>query len=161
MREFNEMEHYGDMISNVWDGSFRCMSANLNNIPVSPDDPKNQTLCDSLEQLQVDIFLGQEIGLNERVFPEQHRFRARLEKQFGKEEMKLRYAYNRHNNVRGRQLYGGTCTLTTFKLAAYANGSGEDESGLGRWAWSRIRGRHGTMARFVSVYRPCENKRGA
>jgi len=39
-------------------------------------------------------------------------------------------------------------------------GTGGDPTGLGRWTWSRIRGKGGMVFRYASVYCPCENRSG-
>ena len=39
--------------------------------------------------------------------------------------------------------------------------TGQDSSGLGRWAWTRYRGRHGINLRVVTAYRPVLNTSGA
>ena len=38
--------------------------------------------------------------------------------------------------------------------------SGKDRRELGRWAWTRYRGRGGVNVRFVTAYRPVLNKLG-
>ena len=39
--------------------------------------------------------------------------------------------------------------------------TGQDPSGLGRWAWTRYRGRQGIHLRVVTAYRPVLNTSGA
>ena len=34
---------------------------------------------------------------------------------------------------------------------------GRDSSGLGRWTWMRMQGKHGHYTTIVSAYRPCRN----
>ena len=40
-------------------------------------------------------------------------------------------------------------------------GAGTDPTGLGRWTWSRHRGKGGIQLRIVSIYQPCRNTTGA
>ena len=47
------------------------------------------------------------------------------------------------------------------KLHHYAMGAGTDPTGLGRWTWSRHRGKAGMKLRIVSIYQPCKNTAGA
>ena len=56
---------------------------------------------------------------------------------------------------------GGAITLSVNQAAHRAYGRGYDDTGLGRWAWTRYRGKNGASLRIVSAYRPCLNKQGA
>ena len=38
-------------------------------------------------------------------------------------------------------------------------GSGFDETGLGRWSWVRIEGKAKELTVFISAYRPCKNRK--
>ena len=38
------------------------------------------------------------------------------------------------------------------------NGNGQDKEHLGRWTWTRVRGRDNIHSRFITAYRPCKNK---
>ena len=39
-----------------------------------------------------------------------------------------------------------------------ATDSGADLSGLGRWSWTRYRGRGNVTLRVISAYRPCQSR---
>ena len=79
MRELNKMMYFGSMIGSLREGSFRCVSANMSNLPVNPDDPKTTEFVAFLKKYNVGMFLGQEVGLNERVLPEEARLNGRLQ----------------------------------------------------------------------------------
>jgi len=49
---------------------------------------------------------------------------------------------------------GGTAILTINKLSHKTTTPGDDTSGLGRWCWTRLRGRGNHFLRIVSLYRP-------
>jgi len=51
---------------------------------------------------------------------------------------------------------GGTALLTLNKLAHKATTPGDDTTGLGRWCWTRLRGKENHFLRLVSAYRPCK-----
>ena len=55
----------------------------------------------------------------------------------------------------------GGCDLWSIDKAAYRIASrGSDPSGLGRWTWTRYRGKNGKHVRVVAAYCPVENKSG-
>ena len=164
LNKLNKKPYYGSEMGPRRKGTFRCISANMNNFPVEASHPKNITFIANMKKHQGDIFLLQEHGLNERKLSEEARLKGRIEPAFRMGEVKVTTAYNRHfapEHPRAKRCYGGTATITSFELAPYACGSGIDETGMGRWAWSRIQGRDGTRATFYSVYRCCNNKTGS
>jgi hypothetical protein len=69
-------------------------------------------------------------------------------------------AYNTHENFNSRQ-YGGTFQLTFGALAAKVVETGADECNLGRFAWTKFKGRNGHIARIVSIYVPCRTGRSS
>jgi hypothetical protein len=63
-------------------------------------------------------------------------------------------AFNTHEHHSKRQ-YGGTFHLTFGELASRVAETGVDDRGLGRYAWTKFEGRHGHVARIISIYVPC------
>jgi len=52
---------------------------------------------------------------------------------------------------------GGAAILTLNKFAHKTTKPGDDTTGLGRWCWTRLRGKENHFLRIVSAYRPCES----
>ncbi|MCA1807669.1 MAG: hypothetical protein LC687_07470 [Actinobacteria bacterium] len=50
--------------------------------------------------------------------------------------------------------------MANGKISYFSMGSGNDETGLGRWTWARYHGKGGVVLRCVSVYQPTANKTG-
>lgn len=50
---------------------------------------------------------------------------------------------------------GGTMVLSLNTAAHRVFEIGKDTTGLGRWSWSRYRGRHDLILHVISAYRPC------
>ena len=50
--------------------------------------------------------------------------------------------------------HGGTAITITEAIAHHVIKRGSDKSGLGRWSWVLIQGKHKTLVRIVSAYRP-------
>jgi hypothetical protein len=57
--------------------------------------------------------------------------------------------------------YGGVSLWSLNKAAHRVASSGQDLSGLGRWAWTRYRGCNGISLRCITAYRPVRNTAGA
>ena len=132
----------------------------MNNFSVDGPGPKTTRFLENIHNMDGGMILIQEHGLHERVLHEEATFKGQMAPGFRQGEAKIVTAYNRHFHKQDKRCYGGTAAIATFNLAAYTCGAGIDESGLGRWVWSRIQGRNGVRATFYSVYRPCPNKTG-
>ena len=55
---------------------------------------------------------------------------------------------------------GGVSVFSMNQAAHRVIESGHDQSGLGRWSWTRYRGRNQVTLRIISAYRPVSNKKG-
>jgi hypothetical protein len=53
--------------------------------------------------------------------------------------------------------WGGTGIMAYGKLAHFSMGAGNDKKRLGRWTWTRYRGKDGMVLRLISIYRPVEH----
>jgi len=56
---------------------------------------------------------------------------------------------------------GGVSVWSMDKAAHRAMEQGKDARGLGRWTWTRYRGRQGRSLRIIAAYRPVRNETGA
>ena len=64
-------------------------------------------------------------------------------------------AYNYRDREAKRHQYGGVTIFSINNAASQIMGSGRDMTGLGRWTWTKYRGRNGIVTRVVCSYRPC------
>jgi hypothetical protein len=66
-------------------------------------------------------------------------------------------AYNQtERTINGYQV-GGTLQISIDAASHRVTESGIDPSGLGRWCWTRYRGKAGKTLRVVTIYRPANN----
>ena len=130
---------------------FRGVGLNVNGLPVSVDDEKNEHFFIALRQYQVNSIMLQEVNLNEGNLGRRHKLWKRVRTQLGP-SAKLVHAYNQHDATGTRQLYGGTGIISTGDAAHLAMGCGVDPSHMGRWCWARFRGRNNIVLRLVSAY---------
>ena len=63
-------------------------------------------------------------------------------------------ANNIHEET-GRRQFGGTATMAFNSIVATVAGSGVDTSGLGRWSWIKLQGKHGKSTTIITAYCPC------
>jgi hypothetical protein len=147
---------YGDGIEPKPEGVYRLAYGNIDGFPTVPyNNPKAGQLKDWFKATEVDFFAGNESKINWRKMPRS----GQLPEIFRTENaLRTVAAFNTHENDSRRQ-YGGTFHLTFGELASRVVEVGTDESGLGRFAWTRFEGRHGHSARIVSIYVHCYTPR--
>ena len=74
--------------------------------------------------------------------------------------VQINTAYFEAYQVLARHQAGGVSLWSVNKGAHRVMECGKDSRGLGRWAWTRYRGRSGVNVRFVTAYRPVLNRQG-
>ena len=110
-------------------------------------------LHECIKHLDVDFFCMAETGINWARLPPEDNFWERV-KQWGTDR-KLTYGYNSRDTLSGRSQYGGTAILGIGDMVTKIHSRGFDTSGLGRWCWFKIQGKHNVTIRLVTAYRPC------
>ena len=151
--------YYGDVVTPKQEYIFRCVSVNIGGFPLSYGDPTFENFCTSVRKYQPDIVLLQELGFHPGRVRYQQRWKTRIRDQFDPRQTKTITAHNTHDRTGNRKLWGGVAILATGETVHYARGTGADGQGLGRWCWSRYQAGT-TITRFVTLYRPTDNKRG-
>jgi hypothetical protein len=76
------------------------------------------------------------------------------------ESLHLNTAYYKDYPAANTYQVGGVSLWSTGKAAHRVMETGSDPRKLGRWAWTRYRGKQGVSLRFVTAYRPVLNKNG-
>jgi len=76
------------------------------------------------------------------------------------EKLATNTTYYKNCPVKSPQQYGGCDNWSIDKAAYRILSRGSDKSGLGRWCWTRYRGKNNKSLRVVAAYRPVENKTG-
>lgn len=146
-------EHYGDRINILkQEKTLRFMFSNINGIP-NAAHPKNQALFQAIKLYQADV-----VGLTEtnRCWHlAEHRDRWREVTRPWWEHSNNVLAYNT-KDINSRLFQpGGTLIQCINKPAHRVLETGIDPSGLGRWCWTRFRGKHNVTLRVICAYRPC------
>ena len=63
--------------------------------------------------------------------------------------------YNTTDDTNQEWQPGGCIQISTERTSHRKISSGQDTTGLGRWCWTRYRGRHDVTIRVITCYRPC------
>jgi len=110
-----------------------------------------------LHRIKADGYLGTECRAQWDIL----RHSNKLEQLFKSEvQIKAVSAHNIHeDDTRAQE--GGTAIIAFDQLASLVKTSGVDPSGLGRWSWVKILGKHSQVTRIICAYQPCTSKRTA
>ena len=104
------------------------------------------------------VALYAEHGLNERRMRKQEQFFHRMRRV---NEGATTYVSNNTtmHPYHSWHIPGGTALTVDTNLSTHKaqQGSGRDETGLGRWTWVRFRGKNSIHTIVISAYRPCKN----
>ena len=73
------------------------------------------------------------------------------------DDRRLSIAYNSKDPLATRTQYGGVAIMAINTISHKVCKCGYDKSGLGRWTWMKIQGKHNTFTRIVSAYRPIKS----
>ena len=65
-------------------------------------------------------------------------------------------SYEEYEGTAGLQ-YGGVTLWSMNQAGHRVWQSGSDLTGLGRWSWTRLRGKESVSTRIITAYRPCKN----
>ena len=96
-----------------------------------------------------------EIGVHWPSVPSEDRIWERTNSWF--DDRRLAVSYNSKDVMARRTQYGGTAILAINTMANKVYQCGYDPSGLGRWSWMLIQGKHNTFTRLVSAYCPIKS----
>jgi exonuclease III len=158
-----ENTHFGDCLPHSKQPqTFRGISCQLGGLPFNPNDPKYETLVQSVLERHIDVVAFQEIGINFNRAGPDGTWKKRLgwNSWLDGHRAKTVNAWNSQDSVATTAQFGGVGILALGKTSFYAAGSGIDPKKLGRWCWTRYKGKANTYLRFVSFYRPCASTSG-
>lgn len=149
-----EIEYFGDKISyNKTEDTLRILLININSIP-SSGHPKLKSIMTALKANQVDIAGYTETNCCWHLMNSKDRWREMTKTWW--ECSKEVIAYNIKDIHSTSFQPGGTIISSINKPSHRIISTGRDETGLGRWSWTRYRGKHTVTTRVICAYRPCK-----
>jgi hypothetical protein len=114
---------------------------------------KDDQIRSLLKQMAVDVMCFPEVNVCWHKLTPRNRLDERTLGWF--ETIHRSVAYNFRDSTAKRHQYGGTTIFSINNAASRVMSSGRDATGLGRWTWTRFRGRNGIITRIICAYRPC------
>ena len=132
--------------------TFRIHSQNIQNIPVEAYKLKSQSIAKELKKKLADVYMWQEVGLCWSKVSKNDTWKSRTQRL----HLHSNFAYN-NTDIKNSVPYqpGGVGVILTNTLSPRVIGKGTDPTGLGRWAWTRLRGKERAVT-MLSAYRPCK-----
>ena len=150
----NPEDYWGNQFRPKEEHHLRIIFQNINRFPMLKNDPKNASIREFMNGTQADIVGMAEMGMCWHWLPMKERLWEQTRGWF--ELIKMIASYNRHDNKHPPiSQWGSTSLWSLHNAAHHAIDSGHDPFGLGRWTWTRYRGRGNITLRVISAYRPC------
>ena len=150
----DDLKEYGHPYSSTLatTNTFRIHSQNIQNIPVEAYKLKSRGIAKELKKKLADVYLWQEVGLCWAKLPAADSWKSRTPRM----HLHSNFAYN-NTEINNSVPYqpGGVGVLLTNTLSPRVIGKGKDPTGLGRWTWTRLRGKERAVT-MISAYRPCK-----
>jgi hypothetical protein len=152
-------EAWGNRMDKKRPHTLRLALANVDSLPMHKNDEKNDSIARFCVDKELDF-----IGMTEPnkcwyLLPTDDHIHERFYGYW--ENMHASIAYNKNNPHAAPHQVGGAVGLS-FNQAAHridlvGGGRGQDPTGLGRWTWTRFRGRDNVCLRVAVVYAPCKS----
>ena len=125
---------------------------NVNSLGLSAQAEKNRDIRQFRELEKVDIMGLAEVNVHWDLVPQQDSIWERTDGWF--EHRRVGVSYNKHDSNATRSQPGGTITLAKDAAVLSTQEVGADETGMGRWSWLKLTGKHKCITRVVTVYSP-------
>ena len=142
-----DMEEFGNKIGKKDKCELRIITQNANRLSANKDTTKSRKLFSSIDELEADVWISTETGLYWPKVLEYDQWHERLQEDPKKFRYQLSYNKNEKEYTEANQ-QGGTAITVTETIAHRVIKRDQDESGLGRWSWVLIQGKHKTLVRI-------------
>lgn len=144
--------NFGDCVCMKTDNTLRIGFQNIGGFSTKGGKLKEDNIRQGLLKWDFDIFGMAETNLDWRMLKEPDKLPARTKEWW--DQQHVSWAHNRNVAPSQARQYGGTALFSVNKAAHRAVEKGYDESRLGRWVWTRFKGRGNQTLRIIVAYRP-------
>jgi len=144
--------HFGDRIEIKEENILRIGFQNIGGFPIQRGKLKEDNIRQGITKWDIDIFGMAEVNLDWRLVKEQDRLPTRTKEWWPQQY--VCWAHNKTIEPRQPRQYGGTAIFSVNKAALRAIDKGCDGSNLGRWAWTKYKGKSNKTLRIITAYRP-------
>ena len=143
-------EYFGEEVSLRCDKILRIGHININGIPESKEDSKNDRIRQAINDHDMQIIGISETNRCWHLLNEEDRWISRIKGWW--ETSKSSVAYNvKDGELSTPYQPGGTLVLSVGEPAHRVIEIGRDTTGLGRWSWTRYRGKHDVILQVISA----------
>ena len=149
---------FGHTTTNKAANTVRLAVWNVNTFPLHRQSDKFKDMVQHLLQHQYDIIAINETNKNWRHISHEQRPWRTLSGVW--QSSHLNFNCNTLDMTSDKCQPGGTGIISTGTNAHRIMGHGKDTTGLGRWSWTKYRGKEGLSFVVVSAYRPVANTNG-
>jgi Reverse transcriptase (RNA-dependent DNA polymerase) len=147
---------FGDIIQDNTGKKFRIVLWNSGGFPVSRQSGKSKVIEEAIRSLEADVICLTETNVNWNKVTVHNRLHERFLGWWQKSSLNIaHYALSPAKQLSDTSAhqYGGVALCSVNDGAARVVASGQDSTGLGRWAWTQYQGKHGQSVRVVTAYR--------
>lgn len=158
-----EEKFFGDKMDRAPNHSLRIVFLNHQGFAIDINTKEGKAKGDSLRKFikdnNINVMLLAENNVHWQSIPASERLEERTSTWFN--GLNMSNVYYKDFKPESRQQYGGCSAWCINETAYRVLKTGGDETGLGRWAWSILRGRNGIILRVIAAYRPVLSQYGA
>jgi hypothetical protein len=144
--------HFGDIMHVKKENTLRLGFQNIGGFPTQRGKLKEDNIRLGISKWDFDIFGMAEVNIDWSLMPEQDWFPSRTKEWWTQQHVS--WANNRTLEPRQQLQYGGTAIFSVDKASYRATEKGADETNLGRWVWTRYKGKGTQSLRIITAYRP-------
>lgn len=144
--------HFGDSIYVKQNNTLRIGFQNVGGFPTQKGKIKEDNIRQGVTKWDFDIFGMVEMNLDWQLLNEQEKLLFRTKEWW--DQQHVSWSHNRNNPPRQARQYGGCSLFSINQAANRAVDKGFDKSNLGRWVWTKYKGRGNHSLRVITAYRP-------
>jgi hypothetical protein len=143
---------FGDSIYVKINNTLRIGFQNVGGFPTQPGKLKEDNIRRGIQKWDFDVFGMAEVNLDWRLLQDKERLPTRTQEWW--ELQNVSWANNRTFPPKQIRQYGGTALFTVDQVAHRVIEKGSDKTLLGRWTWTRFKGKSNHTLRIITAYRP-------
>jgi Reverse transcriptase (RNA-dependent DNA polymerase) len=145
-------DYFGDQITKKDSNMLRIGFQNVGGFTLNKNKLKDNNIRYGIQKWEFDIFGFAEMNIDWRLQKEHDKLYYRTKGWF--ESLHLSYANNCTSSPLAPHQWGGTALFSINKAAHRVIDKGCDKSKLGRWCWTRYRGKNNLTLTIITGYRP-------
>ncbi len=144
--------NFGDDVCMKKDNTLRLGFQNIGGFSTKPGKLKEDNIRAGITKWEFDVFGMVETNVDWRKVQEKEKLPSRTREWWANQHVS--WAHNRTGPPRQVRQYGGTALFSIDQASHRVIGKGQDNTDLGRWTWTKYKGRGNQTLKIFSAYRP-------